>query len=167
MKKKKYIKNTVYLFLGLIIAYCSFFVFPGIPSYLEYQKQVQAVGGCPFSEGGMVTKHAAVCVLDSACAPACTLCGISCPLVTGDYGTGCTAFTETQLASQNGSTHIAAPIGFPFFGKPVPSPGDQFLACMVGSTPLVVGLPSPSAMRVHKIKQWFDDFFIASFKKDE
>lgn len=164
MKRNKIIAGIIILILLIGLADLG----RGFYEYVGLVKSVEAEGSpCPMSEGGSTTKYTQTCVLDTACTPAtgCTLCGSSCPMVTSEYATLCTGYTEMQVQAQNGTTFIAPPVGFQFKGKSMPAANDQFLACLAGgSVPLVIGLPSQSAMRAKGVMDFFDKYVVAVFK---
>ncbi len=158
-------KKKIILITSIFIMAILFWLVPGIFDYLEYKKTVEAVGGMPWQDGGIITMVREPCVLDTPqIAP--TTCAASCPMVTSVYGSACTGYIEIDTQSQHGTTFIAAPINFVYRGGGMhPMVGMQYIAGGASNAiPWVIGIPGASASRIQKLVNVFK-YIISGFKK--
>ena len=161
---KKKISLSVF---GIIFIAVGIFIMQGIFDYFDYRKAVQAASAMPWQDGGVITLVRPLCILDSPPPPAVPVtCAISCPLATLALGPTCVSAIEIDVQGQNGSTFIAAPIGFIYKGGGVyPKVGDQFIAG--GSSPAnpwIIGIPGSSISRIQKLVDSFK-LIIAGIKE--
>jgi len=163
-RRKKVIRLTVLFMATALIIVVGIVIF----QYYEFNNVAKAVGGMPWQDGGTITMVKPVCILDTPM-PYPTTCEISCPLVTSVYGTACIAYMEINTKGQKGTTFMAVTKGFVFSGGGAfPTAGMDFIAGgSSNSMPWIIGIPGLAVNNIDKVKNWFNKYIIAGFKKSE
>ena len=164
LNKKKIVRFSILAIVICFLVYVGF----GIADYLEYKSVVKASAGMSWQDGGKISMVREPCVLDTPASDP-VVCGISCPLVTSVWGSGCVGYIEIDTVGQLGTTFISAPVGFVYSGGGAhPRAGMDFIAGgATNAMPWVIGIPGYAANNIDKIVDWFDKYIIASFKDKE